>query len=135
GRRIAYEHGCATCTRARSRSAVDTEGVRLVGGEGAPSESGAHTRGASRSGVGPGLAGTARVSSCLHGPAAEKARAGSIESALSRHRTVGGLPIQPARLKASEVSNPSAALGFVHLPTKLMLRIDARPAATVDCIS
>src|SRR6266699_4121442 len=45
--------------------------------------------------MGRGVAGTAGVSARLHGPAAQEAGAGSLEPAVSRHRAVGGLPVQP----------------------------------------
>jgi two-component system KDP operon response regulator KdpE len=53
---------------------------------------------------------SSRIPARVHGPAAQEARAGSIESALSRDRAVGRLPLQPARLTASLASNRSKVI-------------------------
>ena len=81
-------------------------------------ESGADACGAARSGVGAGVAGTARVSACLHGAAAQEAGAGSVESALSRHRAVGRISIQPARIEVRTVRTVRGVREFVGLMRK-----------------
>ena len=49
---------------------------------------------------GRSIAGAARVSACVHGTAAEDAGARPVEPEVSRHRTVGRLPLQPSRVTA-----------------------------------
>src|SRR6185436_1964613 len=53
---------------------------------------------AARSGVGRGVAGAAGIPARLHGAAAQEARTGSVQPAIPRHRTVGGVSLQPERV-------------------------------------
>ena len=64
-----------------SRSAADAEGVRSLRVLRAAPEQGHHAPDAARGRVGRGIAGAARVPARVHGPAAQEARARSVESA------------------------------------------------------
>ena len=94
GWRFPDRHGCATRAHTGPRGPADAEGVRSVRLHGEAPEPGADARRAARGGVGPGVAGAARIPARLHGAAAQEARAGSVEPPLSGDGAVGRVPVQ-----------------------------------------